>query len=164
MIVYGLVRQVVSRWDAKLTIRQKVPLTAPGMVALGLGVSEAAKPTSSVPEKEKAANEIIRRHLIGGCSALTGDKHSTDTLKTIGKWTRVMPKFASDIMVVIPALRSTTRDKHTGDPLMECTGRKTGEITHIPMITNMTTTKSLRHDDQNSSSAKPRVPNILAIT
>jgi hypothetical protein len=116
--------KLCPRWDARLTIRQKVPLTAPGMVALGLGVSEAAKPTSSVPEKEKAANEIIRRHLIGGYSALTGDKHSTDTLETIGKWTRVVPKFASDIMVVIPALRSTTRDKNTGDPLMECTGRR----------------------------------------
>ena len=65
-MVYGLVRQEVTRWDARLTIRQKVPLTAPGMVALGLGVSEAAKPTSSVPEKENAAKKIIRRHLIGG--------------------------------------------------------------------------------------------------
>jgi hypothetical protein len=32
-----------------LTIRQKVPLTAPGMDTRGLGVSEAARPTSSVP-------------------------------------------------------------------------------------------------------------------
>ena len=30
--------------------------------------------------------------------------------------------------------------------------------THIPMNTNMTTTRSLRTDDQNSSSAKPSVP------
>ena len=33
-----------------------------------------------------------------------------------------------------------------------------GEDTHIPMNTNMTTTRSLRTDDQNSSSAKPSVP------
>ena len=32
-----------------LTIRQKVPLTAAGIVSRGLGVSEAARPTSSVP-------------------------------------------------------------------------------------------------------------------
>ena len=31
--------------------------------------------------------------------------------------------------------------------------------THIPMKMKMTTTRSFRHDDQNSSSAKPRVPN-----
>ncbi len=30
--------------------------------------------------------------------------------------------------------------------------------TYMPMKTNITTTKSLRHDDQNSSSANPRVP------
>lgn len=33
----------------------KVPLTAAGIEARGLGVSEAARPTSSVPAKEKAA-------------------------------------------------------------------------------------------------------------
>ena len=35
---------------------------------------------------------------------------------------------------------------------------KQGKCTYIPMNTNMTTTRSLRTDDQNSSSAKPRVP------
>jgi len=37
------------------THRQKVCLTALGMVFRGLGVSEAARPTSSVPANEKAA-------------------------------------------------------------------------------------------------------------
>lgn len=37
------------------TTRQKVCLTAAGRAFLGLGVSEAARPTSSVPAKEKAA-------------------------------------------------------------------------------------------------------------
>ena len=43
-----------SQWW-ELTIRQKVPLTAAGMVLRGSGVSEAARPTSSVPAKENAA-------------------------------------------------------------------------------------------------------------
>jgi len=43
-----------SQWR-ELTIRQKVPLTAAGMVLRGSGVSEAASPTSSVPAKENAA-------------------------------------------------------------------------------------------------------------
>ena len=33
-----------------------------------------------------------------------------------------------------------------------------GIFTYTPMKMNMTTTKSFRHEDQNSSSAKPRVP------
>lgn len=38
------------------------------------------------------------------------------------------------------------------------------KITYMPMKINMIITKSLRHDDQNSSSAKPRVPNTETIT
>ncbi len=33
----------------------------------------------------------------------------------------------------------------------------------IPMMMNRTTTRSFRHDDQNSSSAYPRVPKTVAI-
>jgi len=34
----------------------------------------------------------------------------------------------------------------------------------MPMRMNITTTISFRHEDQNSSSAKPSVPKILTIT
>jgi hypothetical protein len=37
------------RAECSRTTRQNVPLTAAGMVLRGFGVSEAAKPTSSVP-------------------------------------------------------------------------------------------------------------------
>lgn len=39
-----------------------------------------------------------------------------------------------------------------------------GRGTHIPMKMNITTTRSFKQEDQNSSSAKPSVPNRLAIT
>ena len=41
-----------------LTIRQNVPFTAAGIVLRGLGVSEAARPTSSVPA-EKYVSALI---------------------------------------------------------------------------------------------------------
>ncbi len=34
----------------------------------------------------------------------------------------------------------------------------------MPMKMNMITTRSFKHDDQNSSSAKPSVPNMQAMT
>lgn len=45
----GWLEAPCARVNECLTIRQKVPLTALGILSRGLGVSEAARPTSSVP-------------------------------------------------------------------------------------------------------------------
>lgn len=53
--LWAFLAHIHKEMTYELTIRQKVPLTAAGMDLRGLGVSEAAKPTSSVPAKANAA-------------------------------------------------------------------------------------------------------------
>lgn len=61
MMVFHNVSKGGMRSSHKLTIRQKVPLTAPGIVSRGLGVSDAARPTSSVPAIARVNWDLVKK-------------------------------------------------------------------------------------------------------
>src|SRR5258708_2988359 len=100
-------------------IRQKVFFIAPGIVLRGLGVSEAARPTSSVPAKAKAAVT----------------KTAQTPLKPLANAPGSYQYLAPTYWLYAPL---------AGPP---------PQLRRREINMNMTTTKSLRHDDQNSSSA-----------
>lgn len=84
----GRCRSVISQHsscrasDGASATDQKVPLTAEGIDSLGLGVSEAARPTSSVPANEKAAvTKTEHTPLKPLASLVVGDEVSVDTIR-----------------------------------------------------------------------------------
>ena len=88
----------------ELTIRQKVPFTAAGIVSRGLGVSEAAKPTSSVPAEgrvnfEGSRNPSVR--LTKGKSS--SDKYGANSLEAMGECARVLPHRTTDVGIILAA-------------------------------------------------------------
>src|SRR5258706_451659 len=111
-------------------ISQKVFLIALGIVLRGLGVSEAARPTGSVPANAKAA----------------GRKKEQKPFNPFAKAPGSCQYFAPMYWLYAPL---------AGPP---------PQLRTTEMNMNMTTTKSLRHDDQNSSSAYPSVPKTLIAT
>lgn len=113
-----------------MVIRQKVFLIALGIVLRGLGVSEAARPTSSVPANAKAAVTKTAQTPLNPFANAPGSC----------QYFPPMYWLYAPLAGPPPQLRMTE------------------------MNMNMTTTKSLRQDDQNSSSAYPSVPKTLIAT
>lgn len=112
-------------------MRQKVPLTAPGIVLRGSGVSVAANPTSSVPAGQRETGQRLSRGTLPRREELTkreggSHEHGAHSLEAVCEASRVAEVLAAKILSVGSARGpsstvhdDTDEDEHDDDEELE---------------------------------------------
>lgn len=96
-------------------------LGTPGIVSLGFGVSDAARPTSSVPAGMHVYDENT---LVDPWKILTkrercGDEHSTDALKAVGESAWIPPQRTTNVVIVFTITGAASTDTDAVTMLVE---------------------------------------------